>query len=98
MNIEKFPNLRDFLSSNNNVNIIFSITEPDSNSNTSAFKLGTVIKVCLRTLKIQLREDFIPLDETEEKALMEKSENYQGKGFYVISLEEMVEVFVEIKN
>ena len=54
--------------------------------------------MCFKTLKIQLREDFIPLDEAEEKALLEKSEYYQGKGFYVISLEEMVEVFVEIKN
>ena len=40
-----------------------------------------------------MKENFVPVDEAEEKALYKKSANYQGKGLYLISLEEMVEVF-----
>ena len=72
MKKDKFPNLRDFLRSNKNGQIIFSNTEPGSNCHfpkTSEFKLGTVISVFFNTLKIKLGEVFLPVGEKEEAIL-----------------------------
>ena len=53
--------------------IIFSIIEPDLilfGAKISEFRIGTVISVFFNTLKIQMKENFVPVDEAEEKALL----------------------------
>ena len=60
----------------------------------SALKLGSLKSISGNKLSIQLREDFIPVDEAEESTLLESSTTYKGKGHYEVEIDQMIDVFV----
>ena len=62
------------------------------------YKLGTLKSIEDDVLHIQLREDFIVVDQDEESTLLEATTCYKGKGLYQVLIEELVEVYVQIKD